>query len=51
VLAALEGQLHAREAEQGKLRDLSAVSRDNRVQLRLEQLKARITPATPSANN
>jgi phage shock protein A len=42
--------LHAREAEQGKLRDLSAVSRDNRVQLRLEQLKARIAPAAQSAN-
>jgi phage shock protein A len=42
--------LHAREAEQTKLRDLSAVSRDNRVQLRLQELKARIAPPAPSAN-
>jgi phage shock protein A len=42
--------LHAREAEQAKLRELSAVSRDNRVQIRLEQLKARVTPALPSSN-
>jgi phage shock protein A len=42
--------LHAREAEQARLRDLSAVSRDNRVQLRLEQLKARLNPSTPSHN-
>lgn len=42
--------LHACEAEQAKLRDLSAVSRDNRVQLRLEQLKARVKPALPSGN-
>lgn len=42
--------LHAREAEQAKLRDLSAVSRDNRVQLRLEQLKARLNPGSPGAS-
>ncbi len=42
--------LHAREAEQTKLRELSAVSRDNRVQIRLEQLKARVNPALPSSN-
>ncbi len=42
--------LHAREAEQAKLRELSAVSRDNRVQIRLEQLKARVNPALPSSN-
>jgi phage shock protein A len=42
--------LHAREAEQSKLRDLSAVSRDNRVQLRLQELKARIAPPAPSTN-
>ncbi len=41
--------LHAKEAEQAKLRDLGAVARDNRVQVRLEQLKARLNPATPSA--
>lgn len=43
--------LHAREAEQGKLRDLGAVARDNRVQLRLEQLKARVNPALPSTSS
>jgi phage shock protein A len=43
--------LHAKEAEQAKLRDLSAVSRDNRVQLRLEQLKARLNPGSPSPSN
>lgn len=41
--------LHAKEAEQARLRDLSAVSRDNRVQLRLEELKARLNPSAPSA--
>lgn len=41
--------LHAREAEQARLRELSAVSRDNRVQLRLEQLKARVTPSLPAS--
>lgn len=43
--------LHAKEAEQAKLRDLSAVSRDNRVQVRLAELKARLNPGSPSANN
>ncbi len=42
--------LHAREAEQGRLRDLSSVARDSRVQLRLEQLKARLNPSSPSSN-
>lgn len=42
--------LHAKEAEQAKLRDLGSVARDNRVQLRLEQLKARLSPDTPANN-
>jgi phage shock protein A len=42
--------LHAREAEQARLRDLSAVSRDNRVQLRLAELKSRVNPALPPGN-
>jgi phage shock protein A len=43
--------LHAKEAEQAKLRDLGSVARDNRVQVRLEQLKSRLSPGSPSANN
>lgn len=42
--------LHARESEQARLRDLSAVSRDTRVQARLVELKARLKVNTPSAN-
>jgi phage shock protein A len=43
--------LHAKEAEQAKLRDLGSVARDNRVQVRLEQLKSRLSPGSPSTNN
>lgn len=42
--------LHAREAEQTRLRDLSALSRDTRVQARLVELKARLNAGAPSAN-
>lgn len=42
--------LHAKEAEQARLRELGSVARDNRVQLRLAELKSRLTPGTPSAN-
>ena len=42
--------LHAKEAEQAKLRDLGSVARDNRVQLRLAEMKARLDPASPGAN-
>jgi phage shock protein A len=39
--------LHAREGEQARLRDLSTLSRDNRVQARLAELKARVNPPPP----
>jgi phage shock protein A len=42
--------LHAREAEQARLRELGDLSRKNRVQGRLEALKARVQPANPAAN-
>lgn len=42
--------LHAKEAEQARLRELGTVARDNRVQLRLAELKSRLTPGSPSAN-
>ena len=42
--------LHAREAEQARLLELGQLSRQNRVQSRLEALKARIQPALPAAN-
>jgi len=37
-------QLQAQESELAHLRELGAVARDNRVQLRLQQLKARMQP-------
>ncbi|MFO1451047.1 MAG: PspA/IM30 family protein [Opitutaceae bacterium] len=42
--------LHAREAEQARLLELGQLSRQNRVQSRLEALKARIQPALPAAH-
>ncbi len=42
--------LHAKEAEQGRLRDLAALSRENRVQNRLAEMKARLTPGAPATN-
>ena len=42
--------LHAREAEQARLRELGELSRQNRVQSRLEALKARVQPPHPSVN-
>ena len=42
--------LHAREAEQSRLRELGDLSRLNRVQSRLDALKSRVQPATPASN-
>lgn len=45
--------LHAREADQAKLRDLSDLSRQTRVQSRLESLKQRVrtdAPVNPASN-
>jgi phage shock protein A len=43
--------LHARESEQGKLRDLGALSRQTRVQSRLVELKARLQGESSSGTN
>lgn len=43
--------LHAREAEQGKLRDLGELSRQNRVNARLAELKARLPGGSSSTTN
>ena len=42
--------LHAKTSEQSNLRDLTELSRNNRVQARLEEMKSRVR-GTPSASN